>query len=257
MEKKYELKDLEDIMDKLLGEDGCAWDKEQTHDSLKKHLAEESYEVIEAIERGDKAELCDELGDVLLQVVFHAKLAEKENHFTTSNVIEGICKKMIRRHRHIYGEDVMETSELVKGNWEKIKREEKTQSVTESMQTIPRAMPALFRAEKVQTKASNVRFDFMELDSAFSKLMEEVDELKIEISKNGNIEEELGDILFSIVNIARFLQINPEFALTKSTEKFINRFGYIENVASSSGRAFEDLSEHEMDLLWNESKDYL
>ena len=254
MKKNYELKDLETIMDTLLGENGCAWDKEQTHETLKKHLLEESYEVIGAIEANDTDNLCEELGDLLLQVVFHTKLAEKEKQFTMEDVIAGICQKLIRRHRHIYGDDVMETPEAVTDNWEKIKQEEKQQSLTDSMKAIPTAMPALFRSQKVQNKAAKVNFDFDNINDAFAKIMEEIEELKAEISINGNVEGEFGDILFSIVNISRFLQINPEFALTKSTEKFITRFGYIESVVCSTGRTFSDLTQHEMDSLWNESK---
>lgn len=258
MKEKYNFEDFIQIMDKLRGEGGCSWDRVQTHHSLKKCMLEEAYEVVEAIDNNDMANLCEELGDVLLQVVFHAKIESENKQFDINDVIDGISKKMISRHTHIFSNDVANTPEEVAQNWEQIKKKEKALNTqTEVLKSVPKALPSLMRASKVQSKASEVGFDFSDIDGAIEKVKEETEELKAALSiENGNVEEEFGDILFSLVNIARFLQLNPEFALTKATEKFINRFEYVEKSAISQSNNLSEMSLEEMDILWEQSKQH-
>jgi tetrapyrrole methylase family protein/MazG family protein len=221
MEGRYDFNAFCGIMDKLLSEDGCPWDKVQTHESLRQYMLEESYEAVDAINNGDMSALCEELGDVLLEVVFHAKIAEKAGEFTMSDVIDGISNKMINRHRHIFGEDVADTPEEVLINWERIKKEEKNVlSAYEDMCAVPKALPALTRAEKVLKRSG--------LDKTFdaSAKQELSDNLKILLyeHKNDNKEEYFGSILLGLAQLARFLEVNTEFSLTNAIEKFINRF---------------------------------
>ena len=256
MDKKYTLEDLVAIIKRLRGEGGCPWDRVQTHESLREAMLEEAYEAVDAIERKDTENLKEELGDVLMQVVFHAEIEEETGTFTIEDVIEGICKKMIYRHPHVFGDTKADTADEVLVNWEALKKAEKqitTQS--EAMKQIPAALPALTRAKKVQKKAASVGFDFYETGKAMEKVREEVEELTEAIEQGlGTEEEEFGDILFAMVNISRFLKINPEFALTKATKKFINRFEYVENSALSEGKTLSEMTLEEMDLLWDEAK---
>ena len=260
MKDKYDFKDFLEIMKTLRSENGCPWDKVQTHESLKKYMLEESYEVVEAIDKNDMANLCEELGDVLLQVVFHAQIASEEEKFTMDDVIDGISKKMITRHPHIFSDQVANTPEEVLDNWEKIKKKEKNQKTqTEVLKSVPKAMPAMMRAVKVQSKAADVGFDFTEKEEALNKLSEEVEEFKealgsADCDKKDKVESEFGDILFSLMNISRFFKLNPEFSLTKSTEKFINRFEYIENSMLKNGQDFSQMSMKQLDELWDEAK---
>lgn len=257
MKDRYTFKDFVDIVKTLLGENGCPWDREQTHKSLKRNLIEESYEVIDTIETDDMDGMCEELGDLLLQIVFHSQLAENENKFNIEDVIDGISKKMILRHPHVFGDDRSDTSEKVLYNWDKIKKVEKGYKTnTDILKSIPKSFPALMRALKVQEKASKVGLDFENLDSVTAKFYEEFDEFKSAYSDgiSEQILDEFGDVLFSLVNISRFLNINPEFALTNAVEKFINRFEYIENAASHKNLNIEDMSIEELDTLWNCSK---
>ncbi len=258
MKSKYTFEDFLNIMDRLRAPDGCPWDKVQTHESLKGCMLEEAYEAVDAIENKDMANLCEELGDVLLQVVFHAKIAGETNAFDMQDVIDGISRKMILRHPHIFSDAVAETPEAVLDNWEEIKKKEKQyKSQTEILKSVPASMPALMRAEKVQAKAAKVGFDFNNLEEAMEKVYEEANELKCAIlENNGRVEEEYGDILFSFVNLSRFLQINPEFSLTKATKKFINRFEYVEDSALLQKKKFSELSLDEMNQLWEESKQH-
>ena len=251
----YTFEDLKQIMKTLRAEDGCPWDRAQDHETLKKHLVEECAEVLEAIDSGDKENLCEELGDVLMQVVFHAEIETEQGGFTMGDVIQGICEKMIYRHPHVFGSGKADTAEEVLINWEELKKKEKRQETqTEVMQSVPEALPALIRARKVQKKAADVGFDFPVTADAMRKVYEEVQELEQAVRENGEIEEEFGDILFALVNISRFLKINPEFALTKAIKKFINRFEYIEKSALLEGKALSEMSLEEMDLLWDEAK---
>ncbi|NLK97591.1 nucleoside triphosphate pyrophosphohydrolase [Defluviitalea saccharophila] len=255
--EKYTYEDLLVIMRTLRGENGCAWDLKQTHESLLPNLLEESYEVIDAIKKGDQESLKEELGDLLLQIVFHSRIAEENKEFTIDDVIDGICKKLILRHPHIFGDTTVESTEEILQNWEQIKKKEKGfESQTEVLKSVPEVLPALVRAYKVQAKAAHVGFDWTDIKDALDKVNEEFEEFR-EAHKSGNNEhimEEYGDLLFSIVNIARFLKINPEFALTNTIEKFINRFEYVENTAISRDRRLEDMTLEEMDKLWEESK---
>lgn len=255
--KRYDFDDVVDIMERLRGIGGCPWDREQTHESLKQYLIEESYEVLEAIDEGDMEKLCEELGDVLLQVVFHANIAMGNGEFDIKDVTHKITGKMISRHTHIFGDDVCKTAADVVGNWEEIKKkEQKHKTVTDTLKHIPKHMPALMRSYKVQEKAARVGFDWDRVEDALDKINEEIQEfLDVYKSENyGKIIEELGDILFATVNVCRFQNVMPEFALNKTTEKFINRFEYIENQASNSGKKLEQMTLEEMDTLWNEAK---
>ncbi len=256
MEKKYTLEDLRAVIARLRGENGCPWDRVQTHESLRADMLEEAYEAVDAIEKNDMENLKEELGDVLMQVVFHAAIEEERGGFTLEDVIGGICEKMVYRHPHVFGELSVDTAEQVRVNWEKLKKKEKhMECQTDVLKSVPDALPALTRARKVQKKAADVGFDFYAAGGALEKVKEEVCELEEAIAgKNDNIEEEFGDILFAMVNVARFLQINPEFALTKATKKFINRFEYIENSALSEGKQLSNMTLEEMDLLWDKAK---
>ncbi len=259
MEKKYTFSDLKQIIDVLRGENGCPWDKVQTHESLRKDMLEEAYEAVDAIDKKDMENLKEELGDVLMQVVFHSAIANENGNFTLDDVIQGICEKMVYRHPHVFGTADAKTPDEVLQKWETLKKQEKQITTqTQAMKQIPAAMPALLQAQKVQKKAADVGFDFCDVYSALEKVQEEILELQQEIKKeNGNIEEEFGDILFATVNIARFLKINPEFALTKSTKKFINRFEYVENAVISAEKQLLDMTPEALDLLWDKAKSAL
>ena len=255
--KKYNFYDLVDIIAKLRGEKGCPWDREQTHESLKKAMLEEAYETVDAIDSKDIENLKEELGDVLLQAVFHAQIERERNVFDIDDVTDGICKKMIYRHPHIFSNEKAENSQEVLDNWEELKKKEKNYKIqTDVLKGVAKALPSLERATKVQSKASKVGFDFENTEDALKKVHEEIDELydEIVLGKTNNIEEEFGDILFSMVNLSRFLKINAEFALTKAIEKFINRFERVERVAISNGKKLEELSASELDDLWNIAK---
>ena len=240
----------------------CPWDRKQTHESLRKGLIEETYEVIEAIDRKDPVNLEEELGDVLLQVVFHGNLAEEENLFDMTSVINRECDKMIRRHPHVFLEEKsnkdIKSIDKVLEKWENIKAEERgTTSVGHIMADIPYSLPALMRAAKVQKKAADVGFDWADVSGALDKIKEETRELIEAQEGRGDlphVAEELGDLLFSVVNAARFLKVDPEEALRMSTEKFIRRFRYIEDKSLACGRVLTEMSLDEMDKLWNEAK---
>ncbi|KPU42781.1 nucleoside triphosphate pyrophosphohydrolase/pyrophosphatase MazG [Oxobacter pfennigii] len=255
--KRYEFEDLISVMERLRGEDGCPWDKEQTHESLKQYLIEESYEVLEAIDEGDIDKFCEELGDVLLQVVFHASIAMDRGDFDITDVTDRITDKMIKRHTHIFGSDICDTPDQVVDNWEEIKKKEQGfNTVTDTLRHVPKNLPALMRSYKVQDKAARVGFDWDSVEGALLKVNEEIREfLDVYKSENyGKIEEELGDLLFAVVNVCRFQNVMPEFALNGTTEKFIKRFSYIEREAISQGKKMEKMTLEEMDALWNAAK---
>jgi tetrapyrrole methylase family protein/MazG family protein len=220
-------------------------------------LIEESYEVLDAIDKDDMSGLCEELGDVMLQIVFHSQIAKEFGEFDIRDVVHGITDKMITRHSHVFGEDKCETPADVLENWESIKKVEKNiESYTEGLKLVPRSLPALLRSYKIQEKAAKVGFDWDKIDDAVSKIHEELGEF-LEVyktQKNGRIIEELGDLIFAIVNVSRFLEINPEFALTNTIEKFITRFEYIEDGAAKQGKKLENMTLSEMDELWNAAK---
>ena len=257
---KQSLRSLDDlvyIMAQLRGEPGCPWDKSQTHETLKPFLIEEAYEVIDAIDRKNEEDLKEELGDLLLQVVFHSRLAEERGSFEIGDVIETVCEKMIRRHPHIFGNITVEGTDEVLKNWEEIKREEKDMKTeSESMMQLPKALPALMKAYKVQEKAARIGFDWDDISGAFDKVYEELDELKeAYATKNQEkIEEEFGDLLFACINVARFLKVEPELALDYAVKKFIKRFKFLEAEAARSDKTLSDMNLQEMDALWEKSK---
>jgi len=228
----------------------CPWDKEQTHESLRRCLLEESYEVLEAIDNNDMEELKKELGDLMLQVVFHGVMGEEADNFNLSDILKGETEKLIRRHPHVFGDTKVADSDDVKTNWEKLKKSEGRKSVLDG---IPKEMPALFRAYRIQEKAAKVGFDWKDPKPVYDKILEEVGELKSNIENKlsqEKIEDEFGDVLFSIVNYARFLKINPEDALRKTIEKFIYRFQKIEEHASENKLELENMTLEEMDEIW-------
>lgn len=252
-----DFEDLLQIMAVLRGENGCPWDKEQTHESLKRYLIEESYEVLEAIDEQDDDKIIEELGDVLLQIVFHSQIGKEEGYFNIYDVIKAICDKMIQRHPHVFSDNSVKDSAEVIRTWDEIKKNEKgITTSTEEMNHIAKNLPALIRAEKIQSKAKKVGFDWDKVEDAMDKILEEFYEVKnVYNGENwSRIEEEVGDLLFACVNVARFLKIDPELALNKTSNKFIKRFSYIEKTARAKGLKLEDMSLEQMDALWNESK---
>lgn len=255
---RYDLYDIVEIMDRLRGPGGCPWDREQTHESLKQYLLEETYETIEAVNRGDMQELCEELGDVLLQVVFHAKLASERGDFDINDVSDAVSRKMILRHPHIFGDVSVDSADQVVKNWEVIKKQEKGQDTeTGMMRQVPHALPAIMRSMKVQSKAARVGFDWNDVWGAFAKLEEEVLELREAIAGDMGEEkltDEFGDVLFAAVNVARFIKVHPEFALKGTVEKFIRRFEHVERRAAEFGNKLESMTLEEMDAFWNEAK---
>ncbi len=255
--KHYTFEDLLSIIAKLRGENGCPWDRVQTHESIKMNLVEEAYEALEALDTGSKDQFADELGDILLQVVFHSQIGKEEGTFSIDDVLYHVCDKMISRHTHIFGTDTAETPEEVLSTWEKNKQKEKGQkSYTESMQGVCSYLPALIRAQKIQSKAAKVGFDWENVSGALDKLREETVELN-EAVESGNpeaISEELGDLLFSAVNVARFTNCSAEESLGKTIQKFIDRFSYVESEAKKQGKRLENMSLSEMDALWDKAK---
>ena len=251
---RYNYDDLVKIMEILRSEGGCPWDREQTHESIRNNFIEETYEAVEAIDKGDIELLKEELGDVLLQVVFHARIAEEAGRFNVDDVADGICQKLIVRHPHIFGDTVAENSAEVLVNWDNIKQQTKgITSQTESMIKVATSLPALMRAQKVQQKAAKVGFDWTSIEGALDKIDEEAAELRLAAGTE-RAAEELGDLIFAAVNAARFVGADAEEALFRATEKFIGRFQYVEETARASGRKLEDMSLEEMDRLWEEKK---
>ncbi|OGW38370.1 MAG: nucleoside triphosphate pyrophosphohydrolase [Nitrospirae bacterium GWD2_57_9] len=251
------LKDLVDLMATLRGPRGCPWDRKQTTESLKPFLIEETYEVIDALDEGDPAKVREELGDLLFQIIFHAQLAAEKGEFTIKDVIATNVEKMTRRHPHVFGDAKAETAAEVLANWEEIKKKEKGQEQRKSiLEGVPRSMPSLIRAHKLQEKAAKVGFDWSRLDEALPKLDEEIAEFKesLQTRDAARIEEELGDIFFMLVNLSRFLEVDPEEALRKTISKFIRRFRYIEESAADAGRSLKEMTLDEMEQLWQESK---
>lgn len=255
--QSYGFNDLINIMQLLRSKDGCPWDKEQTHQSIKKNFIEETYEVIEAINKNDIDLLKEELGDVLLQVVFHSQIEYEQGNFNVNDVCDGICKKLIQRHPHIFGNEKASDTDTVLKNWDEIKRISKGQkNSSESMISVPKELPALMRSTKVQQKASKAGFDWDSVDGAFDKLIEEINELKSAINKKDedNCFEELGDVLFSAVNVSRFLDCDAEEALSASCNKFIERFTNVEKLAKKRNIDIEKSSIDILDKLWDEAK---
>jgi len=247
--------------------DGCPWDREQTHESLRRFLIEETYEVLDAMESGDGAKFASELGDLLLQVIFHAILAEEAGRFTISDVIESVYTKMIRRHPHVFGDVAAKTSAAVLKNWEDIKRQERVGEGFEDSVVggVPRSLPAVLEAYQLTRRASHAGFDWEALVGILDKLDEERREVEAALSpqapeidvkprRRQKLEEEIGDLLFVSVNIARFLNVDPEIALKKANAKFRRRFQWMESAAARAGHRFADLPRREKEELWNRSK---
>lgn len=254
---KYTMEDLLRIMEKLRSPEGCPWDKVQTHDSIKKSMIEESYEAIDALDSGDDKAFANELGDVLLQVVFHSQIAKERGAFDFDDVVNEICTKLITRHTHVFGNEHADGEKEALDNWEKNKKKEKgLQSYTEMLRDVPKYYPALMRAEKVQKKAKGAGFDWDNIQDVYAKVYEEADEIK-EAQSNGtltDVEEEYGDFLFAAVNLGRFLGVTPETALTKASEKFICRFEKMEKEAKAEGKELSEMSLAEMDIIWDKIK---
>ncbi|MGI6751431.1 MAG: nucleoside triphosphate pyrophosphohydrolase [Anaerovoracaceae bacterium] len=260
---------LKKIIEILRSDEGCPWDREQTHSSIRWCLVEEAYEVNEAIENHDWDNLEEELGDVLLQVVFHGEMGQEKDRFDLRSIANRECEKMIRRHPHVfeikgtkggnptfYSEKSDESIDRALERWENVKRKERRGTETDSMEGIPKALPALLRSYKLQEKAANVGFDWDNIEDVFRKIREEHGEFLEAYSTNNidKIQEELGDLLFAVVNAARFLNINPEDALNSTSRKFIERFGFIEKEAIKEGRSITDMTLTEMDVLWEKAK---
>ena len=253
--KNYDFEDLVILVEVLRSENGCPWDREQNHHSIRKGLIEETYEVIEAIDTENPILLREELGDLLLQVVFHAQIEAEANTFTMDEVANDICAKLIHRHPHVFGEVQADTSAQVLANWEVIKSEEKQRiTVTDKLRAIPPMLPALMRAQKVGKKASCL--DFANAEEVIAKIEEELDELRAAIASQdqSNAEEELGDLLLSVTSLARQLHIDSEEALVRATDKFIDRFDEIEQAVLAEHKEIENISVDELNQIWDQNK---
>lgn len=250
------------LMERLRGTDGCPWDKEQTHESLKPYLVEETYEVIDAIDSGEPAKLKEELGDLLFQVIFHAQIAKENNAFDIAGVLKGCLEKMTSRHPHVFGEVAgplppeLKTAEEVLRAWHKIKHKESGGKEKSIIGSLPRHMPALQKAFKVQKKAARVGFDWEKVEDVVAKMEEELREVRQALAKGDyrEVKEELGDLLFSAANLSRFLKVNPEEALEKATKKFIERFKRVEAELAAQGKEIGHASLEEMDKIWEDTK---
>ena len=252
---QYGYEDLLEIIRLLRSEDGCPWDKAQTHQSIRRGLLEEAYEAAEAIDKDDPVLLKEELGDVLMQVVFHADIESDAGRFTIDDVCDGVVKKLLFRHPHVFGSECEDSPESVPVSWDKLKRQEKGQkTVADSMDSVARSLPGLWRAEKLQSKAASAGFEWPDVQGALDKLEEEVAELRRAVEEGGDVPEELGDVLFAAVKVGRFCACDPEDAVNGTCEKFIRRFRAVENGAAAQGREVSQLSLEEMTALWNEAK---
>lgn len=251
------MNDLLEIMKRLRADDGCPWDRVQTHQSIKRSMIEEAYEAIEALDNNDDKMFANELGDVLMQVVFHARIAEERGAFNFDDVVNEICTKLIERHTHVFGDDKAGDETEALDAWEKNKKKEKgLKSFSDALVDVPKNFPALIRAEKVQKKAKSAGFDWENVDGAIDKVYEELDEVKSAMKSDNEekINEEFGDLLFAVVNMGRFLKVDPETSLTDATNKFINRFIKMEKLAEGKNRKLDELSLSELDDLWEEVK---
>lgn len=257
---KYNVYDLVNILKCLRSENGCPWDKVQTHESIKKNLIEETYETIEAINQNNPDMMREELGDVLMQVVFHTQIESEKGNFNLDDVADENCKKLIERHPHVFGSVNVNGVEDVLTNWDQIKSKSKgRKTITDSIDSVPRELPALMRAQKIQHKASKAGFDWENIYGALDKLQEEISELKKAIDNNDaeNSAEELGDVIFSAVNVSRFINIDSEEALTMATDKFRKRFAEVEKAAIQNGIDISKTDLKELDDMWVDAKQKL
>lgn len=251
----YSLQDLIEILRILRAPGGCPWDRAQTHLSDRRNFLEEAYEAAEAFDRDDPALMCEELGDMLMQVLFNIHIEEDAGRFTTDDVTDHICKKLIFRHPHVFGTAAADTSEEVLVNWEALKRQEKGQQTTaDAMDAVARSLPALWRADKLQSKAAKAGFEFADVSGALDKLDEEMRELREAAERGTNFSEEFGDVLFAAVKAGRFLNVDPEDALNATCEKFIARFRRVEEACAARGAEMSSLLLDELTRLWNEAK---
>ena len=263
--------DLVELQIRLLAPNGCPWDREQTHESLRTYLIEEAYEVLDALESGDPDKFAEELGDLLLQIIFHSQLASQAGRFNVGDVIERVHTKMVRRHPHVFGNEKADSAAQVLKNWEQLKAEERRQEraarglhaadspeekSASLLSGIPRTLPAVIEAYQLTRRASRVGFDWPNIAGVLEKLREEIRELETEIANgnSANIESEAGDLLFSVVNVVRFVKLDPEIALKKANRKFVERFRDMESESSAAGKKLADLSAGELDALWNSAK---
>ena len=244
---------LLDVMDRLREE--CPWDRKQTNDSLRENTIEETYELCDALIRDDQQEICKELGDVLLHIVFYSRIGEEKGNFDVADVCNKLCDKMIFRHPHVYGEAVAKSAEEVLDNWEQIKQKEKDGNKT-VLGGVPRALPSLIKAYRIQDKARHVGLDWEDRQDVWGKVREELAELEAELRKEDKEKstQELGDFLFSVINAARLYKLNPDNALELTNQKFIRRFNYIEQHSIREGKPLTEMSLEEMDALWHEAK---
>ncbi|WP_352418149.1 nucleoside triphosphate pyrophosphohydrolase [Proteiniborus sp.] len=254
---RYDINDLMRIMERLRGKDGCPWDAEQTHISLREYVIEEAYEVVDTINNDDMDALADELGDLLLQVVFHSQIAKEEGYFNFWDVTTNICKKLIHRHPHVFlDKTANNVSEALK-SWNDMKAEEKSiLNYTDRLKDIPRSLPSLMRSYKIQQRASDVGFDWEDVSGAIEKLYEELDEVMEEIKNNNkdSLESEIGDLIFALVNVCRFVDINPENAINRTIDKFVERFEFIEAESKKMGIDLKEMTLKDMDFMWNKAK---
>ena len=252
---RYDYNDLLEIIRLLRSPEGCPWDKVQTHESIRRGLLEEAYEAAEAIDARDTDLLKEELGDVLMQVVFHADIEKDAGHFDMDDVCDGVVKKLLFRHPHVFGAAHEDSPESVLVSWDKLKRREKGQKTTaDALDAVARSLPGLWRAEKLQKKAADAGFDWPDVQGALDKLDEETAELRQAVAENGDVSGELGDVLFAAVKVGRFCGVDPEEAITLTCEKFIRRFRAMEQAALAQGRELDTLTLDEMTALWNKAK---
>ena len=255
LKSRYDYEDLLRVIHILRSPGGCPWDQEQTHQSIRREFLEESYEAVEAIDTGDVALLREELGDVLMQVVFHADIEADAGRFTMADVVDEITKKMIYRHPHVFADVQADNTEQVLVNWEQLKQTEKGQkTATDTLDSVARTLPQLWRAEKIQKKAAKAGFDWADISGALDKLEEETAELREAVASGSGVEEELGDVLFAAVKVARFAGVDPEVALSATCEKFIRRFRAVEEAVTARGAVMKDLPLEELTALWNRAK---
>lgn len=253
--EKYGFEDLLRIMEILRAPDGCMWDREQDHHSIRRNFIEETYEAVEAIDNDDAALLKEELGDVLLQVVFHAQMEKEKGVFDIGDVADGICKKLIYRHPHIFGDVPAHSTEEILNNWDELKKKEKSQdTVTDGLESVARSLPGLIRADKIQKKAAKAGFDWDSVAGAAAKVREELDEALAVPAGSDAAEDEVGDLLFAAVNVARFLKVEPEHAMERACDKFIRRFAGVEAQAQKAGKELAEMSLAELEELWQRAK---